>query len=858
MERIVEALSTRTNALLESPTGTGKTLCLLCASLAWARESAATSSSVPPRAPPIVVYASRTHAQLEHVFTELKRTAYANARVVLLGSREALCVNEAARRARSGRGLATACRALVQAKTCTAREALARQSQESVVGALERDVDRIDDVEDLVSAGPRRRGWCPYFFAREPAVLRNAELVLMPYNFLVDAAVRAGLMFEWDRAVIIVDEAHNLESACEDASSFSLEASHVAGAASELGELQRRAQHVVKPRRPPQATLGLSHLSSSNNDNSGPLDAGEIKLLTDTVRRLGREFDGACISTTNPTNSPALPSGSIVYLWLERAGITSNTWRGIVDKLERAVESLGASGSTGTSFGLEAASRFLTKAFALNHADRDCFRVNAERRYERGGWIVDVMCVSAGLAIGGLMHLGVRSLLLASGTLAPLDALAESLRPTSFSVRLENGHVVAASNVFVAALGKSPYRSLELRGTAETRVDPEYQRALGRALAVLCRLVPDGVLVFFPSYGALGTLVDAWQRLDGGGLWAQLADGRVMVVERPDAWDECLRTYDAALAGGRGAVFLAVCRGKASEGTDFADARARAVVVVGVPFADPRDPRVRAKMQYREGLPLPRLGGRAWFEQHAARAVNQAVGRVIRHARDFGAVLLLDKRYLIDAEGTAVRLSRWLRPSLLKFDTVGALVPRLVAFYKIHGVGPRNSSTGAVSETVAVSLRPSPAPPQLPLLPSIPISSSLLLALPSRHVTNSELVPDATAAVSTATTFVKRVRPNLLDQDMLPDGSRRSSAKRELLEDVRSALGRTEYARFRTALKALASKDREQPTERSSREMLSELLRPFDRVESSKRDDLVVRLRAFLPRRLGGESGGDG
>jgi hypothetical protein len=41
-----------------------------------------------------------------------------------------------------------------------------------------------------------------------------------------------------------------------------------------------------------------------------------------------------------------------------------------------------------------------------------------------------------------------------------------------------------------------------------------------------------------------------------------------------------------------GVVFFAVCRGKVSEGLDFADGAGRAVVITGLPYARVTDPRV--------------------------------------------------------------------------------------------------------------------------------------------------------------------------------------------------------------------------------------------------------------------------
>eukprot|EP00624_Nannochloropsis_granulata_P003979 evm.model.NODE_29996_length_8342_cov_33.475185.4 len=76
---------------------------------------------------------------------------------------------------------------------------------------------------------------------------------------------------------------------------------------------------------------------------------------------------------------------------------------------------------------------------------------------------------------------------------------------------------------------------------------------------------------------------------------------------------------------------------------DFADKRARAVIITGIPFPPARDPRVELKKKYLDTVaassPSPsslsssssssssssQLKGMEWYMQQAARAVNQAV-----------------------------------------------------------------------------------------------------------------------------------------------------------------------------------------------------------------------------------------
>ena len=97
-----------------------------------------------------------------------------------------------------------------------------------------------------------------------------------------------------------------------------------------------------------------------------------------------------------------------------------------------------------------------------------------------------------------------------------------------------------------------------------------------------------------------------------------------------------------------GAVFLAVCRGKVSEGIDLADDNARGVIIVGIPYPNAMDNKevtscpatyhadslryqVKVKKTYNDnkvgdGL----LNGDEWYSLQAFRAINQVLSLRIR------------------------------------------------------------------------------------------------------------------------------------------------------------------------------------------------------------------------------------
>jgi len=241
--------------------------------------------------------------------------------------------------------------------------------------------------------------------------------------------------------------------------------------------------------------------------------------------------------------------------------------------------------------------------------------------------------------------------------------------PLASITTLSCGHVIPKSNLVAWNLSSGPSgKEAEFEFTYKNRGNGEMMDELGRAMLNICTVVPDGVVVFFPSYAYLETVTSHWTRAPSSeagqgakSIWQRLEAKKMLFREKKDSGVEnVLEEYGKAIDAGKGGLLLSVVGGKMSEGINFSDRLGRCVVIVGLPFPNIASAEWKAKIEYIESTTLARLEaelgreeamkkakeqGREFYENACMRAVNQSVVRAIRHREDYAAIVMIDKRF---------------------------------------------------------------------------------------------------------------------------------------------------------------------------------------------------------------------
>ncbi|KAH3756555.1 ATP-dependent DNA helicase DDX11 [Pelomyxa schiedti] len=598
-----------------------------------------------------IFYCSRTHTQLSQFVNEVKRTKYASdLQLVCLASRKQLCINTSVNSLGSVNKMNDKCLDLIKSNGCPFYTDAEGQS-------LFRDhvLAQVQDIEELVSLG-KKLLCCPYYGTR--MAIKPAQLVVLPYQILFYNQTRDWLGINLNENVVVIDEAHNLADAINSIYSVELNLAQIECAHTQLTQYLDRYQTRLNAKNMVYIKQILYIIAALTTALSSGTQTG-IKSINDFI------FD--------------LKIDNYNFWKLERYFQRSDIVHKVMGFCDKVIPQTSDVPSTDDDLigrhrpALGQVENFL---LALTNADRDgriLITINAQNKQASS---IRFLLLNPEAHFADVIEQS-KATILAGGTLQPMSTFKLQLMDKKVLKQITEfscGHVIPPSNLLLVPLCEGPTgSSFELNFS--TRSAPNVMHDLGRALSNLCSIVPDGVVCFFPSYSYLEEVMRYWEHT---GVKSQIARKKELFTEPTDsnAVELVLRKYRAAIDTSfpvegspnkpRGAVLCAVVGGKMSEGINFSDGMARCVIMVGMPYPNIKDPILAEKMKYIKersiSASIPDASSQ-FYEDTCMKAVNQSIGRAIRHAQDYAVIILADVRYTRPAVQS--KLPHWMQDRIL-------------------------------------------------------------------------------------------------------------------------------------------------------------------------------------------------
>uniref|UniRef100_A0A3Q1FZG7 ATP-dependent DNA helicase DDX11 n=1 Tax=Acanthochromis polyacanthus TaxID=80966 RepID=A0A3Q1FZG7_9TELE len=635
-----------------------------------------------------IYYCSRTHSQLAQFVHEVQKSPFSkDISLVTLGSRQNLCINEEVRRLGSIQRINDRCLEMQKNKhgekkqhrdeaakrkrgpaksECPYNKASAlHQMRDEVLGT-------VHDIEQLLKLGKETHS-CPYYASR--LAVPPAQLVVLPYQMVLHEATRKAAGVQLKGQVVIIDEAHNLSDTLSCIHSAELTGAQLCRSHSQLTQYFIWFYLLSRVRLICTTQTGTEMLTINNFLFKAQID--NINLF-----KLQRYFEKSMVSrkTAFYISSCRDLFFSVVY---NSCAIPSTLC---------AVPPADQQGSAESEKVLSASPMMQVEGFfmALTNSNTDG-RVVVHRQGTLSESSVKFLLLNPAVHFAQVLK-ECRAVIIAGGTMQPVSDFKQELlfsagvgeeRITEFSC----GHVIPPGNILPLVLCSGP-SGQELDFTFQNRDTPHMMDETGRILSNICNVVPGGVVCFFPSYEYSRRIISHWE---ANGALARLANKKKIFQEPKKAnqveqvlseFTRCIQRCSQDGGGLTGALLFSVVGGKMSEGINFSDELGRCVVMVGMPYPNIKSPELQEKMSYLDKhLPHSqgRSPGQALIENLCMKAVNQSIGRAIRHRGDYSSIVLCDRRYSRPA--TLSKLPTWIKDRTSTHTNFG---PAFAALRKVR------------------------------------------------------------------------------------------------------------------------------------------------------------------------------
>lgn len=438
-------------------------------------------------------------------------------------------------------------------------------------------------------------GACPY--EARKMLISDVDVVVAPYVHVLSEDIRDNFLgnMESDGSdlVMIVDEAHNVVDAARQQESFTISVRLIDSAKDEVSTMKS------DPRVFDTITLGefigeMKRIVKAIADDKLSLNTKEALIgpdeLTDRVhRRFGLNMDQLSIIIEN-----------MIQFGDDRTEL-------LMERGENRISEL-------TTLGVSLRKWFMSKD------DKFIRTVKADENGEsiHAACIDPFDVIQFIRSMKGAIHM--------SGTLRPLDQYVKvmglpgdtvtKVYPSPFPP--ENRSVIYVDSV------TTRYQDMVSDLSMKTRIR--------LFITKLCNNIEKNTLVFFPSYHLMNEMRPYMEHyIDKSTYWEEQKNPR--------------RTADALMSfrTGRNGVFFTVMGGSIAEGIDFPGEELCFSIIVGLPYPPPT-----LETKGMSDMFDKRFGrGTGWkytSEIPTIRKMQQAIGRMIRTETDRGMAVILDSR----------------------------------------------------------------------------------------------------------------------------------------------------------------------------------------------------------------------
>lgn len=581
------ALDEKRHIVLESGTGSGKTVVSLAAALEHASKTGKK-----------VIYLTRTISQSDQVMKELRAISKVNpvSGITIAGRNKScplfrgeeyekilpnvlslMCEDK---KSRSSRNVEGGCRYYDRT----------RYQLSQIADYCRKNIPSSEELDRYCT----QMGVCPY--ETRKALMKDFDVIVAPYIHILSEDIRVNFITniggENVDYVMIIDEAHNLIDAARGQESFFISPQMVSGAIDECAALKKPELY------------------------SGIIVDDFLKFVKAAIRQL------ATIHITLGGAEKKLPNGALEELICKRFGIDRKA-------LDMAINKLIELGEARMDMLLEKEEKDMSPIYALGIALRN-WSLREDDRYVRSvkakddGEHLSAACIDPSEIVEflnsteGAVHM--------SGTMQPLeqyhkimglprDTLARTY-PSFFPP--ENRSVIYVDDV------TTKFDVL--------KADPAMSTKIQRKIAALCNATDRNTLVFFPSYKMMKDMMPFLQR----------DVNRRLYWEESGYLSRTMKSLDLFRKGTDG-VFFCVMGGSIAEGIDFPGDELSYAILVGIQYPPPS-----LELRSMTEMYDKRYGsGKGWMylsEVPAVRKMRQAIGRLIRTETDRGMAVILDSR----------------------------------------------------------------------------------------------------------------------------------------------------------------------------------------------------------------------